>query len=323
MIDALIHSPFALATGQGNSVTAQRTRLILLNAGFEVSVEGESYAGDDARCLIALNAWRSSGVIGEFDRLHPGRRIVVVVTGSDIHHPEMQDEASATRRAMARADALVMLHDADFHALPEDLKQKAVCIFPSVSLPKEVRHQPETGEHFVAVMAGNLRAAKNPQLAIEVAALLPDDSPIIIHSYGDASQELAASMMDASAEVPRFEWCGKVDHDLLLKKMAGAHLLFNTSTLEGGANAICEAVTMGLPVVASDIRGNAGMLGSDYPGLFPSGNAKAAVALLQRCVQDTSFYEDLRRRVGERAAVFDFATESAAWISLMQAQLAQ
>lgn len=321
MIDVLIHSPFPLQTGQGNSVTADRAESILSKAGFEVQVEGGSHHGEDARCLVALNARRSAGVVAEFDRAHPGRQIIVVVTGSDINHPQMEDECSDTRRTMARADALVMLHETDLEALPAELRKKAECIFPSVKLRDGMKHRPGSGDRFEVIMAGNLRAVKNPQLAVEGARLLAEDSPVFISSYGDASEQLADEMNRASEELEHFQWYGKVEHSELMEKMAQAHLLLNTSTLEGGANAICEAVTMGLPVVASDIRGNIGMLGRDYPGLFPSGDASTMADMLKRCAEDPSFYGDLKRGVQQRAALFDFATESFAWTELVRARL--
>jgi glycosyltransferase involved in cell wall biosynthesis len=40
------------------------------------------------------------------------------------------------------------------------------------------------------------------------------------------------------------------------------------SHMEGGANVIIEAVCAGVPVLASDIGGNRGMLGDDYAGYF-------------------------------------------------------
>ena len=304
-------------------MTAERTELILRKAGYDVQMEAESYQGADASCLIALNARRSAGVVAEFDLLHPGRQVIVIITGSDINHAEMEDEGSATRRTMARADALVVLHEADMEVLPGGLREKATCIFPSVRLPGSALHDPAPGDVFEVIMAGNLRAVKNPQLAVEVAALLPDDSPIFINSYGDASEELAVEMTHASAEVRHFNWCGKLDHATLMEKMARAHILLNTSILEGGANAICEAVTMGLPVIATDIRGNVGMLGEDYPGLFPCGDAQAAAGLLRRCATDASFYEELKRRVKQRASLFDFATESSAWVDLIRLHLAR
>jgi glycosyltransferase involved in cell wall biosynthesis len=58
------------------------------------------------------------------------------------------------------------------------------------------------------------------------------------------------------------------------------------SHMEGGANVIIEAVTSGVPVLASDIGGNRGMLGDDYPGLFAPGDAAALARLIERSATD-------------------------------------
>ena len=157
MIDVLIHSPFPQETGQGNSVTAERLLMVLSGAGIEAEIETVNYQdAADAKCLVALNAWRSASVVAEFDREHPNRQIVVVVTGSDINHPEMKNESSDTRITMERADMLVTLHDADLRVLPERLQQKSVSIYPSVSLPADLGHRALREGCFDVVMAGNL-----------------------------------------------------------------------------------------------------------------------------------------------------------------------
>ena len=42
--------------------------------------------------------------------------------------------------------------------------------------------------------------------------------------------------------------------------------------MEGGANVIPEAVVADVPVIASGIDGNVGLLGEDYPGYYPVEN---------------------------------------------------
>ena len=48
-----------------------------------------------------------------------------------------------------------------------------------------------------------------------------------------------------------------------------------TSIMEGGANAISEALAARLPVPTSYIRGNVGIVGEDYPGYYLVGDEKA------------------------------------------------
>jgi len=48
-----------------------------------------------------------------------------------------------------------------------------------------------------------------------------------------------------------------------------------TSIMEGGANAISEALAARLPVPTSYIRGSVGIVGEDYPGYYLVGDEKA------------------------------------------------
>ena len=82
--------------------------------------------------------------------------------------------------------------------------------------------------------------------------------------------------------------------------------------MEGGANVIIEAVTSGVPVLASDISGNRGMLGDDYEGYFAPGDAAALAALIDRSIADPAFYQRLRTQCDARAALFAPAAEQAA-----------
>jgi glycosyltransferase involved in cell wall biosynthesis len=329
MTEVLIHSPFARQASQGNSVTADRLERILIEKGISVVMEEDRYRGVDAECLIALNARRSAEVVADFGRACPDGKIIVILTGTDINHPEMEDAGSPTRQTMDRADVLVVLHEAEFQSVPEHLHEKCRIIYPSVHLPAGIRHRPDTeqgvGEgaegSFQVMMAGNLRIEKNPRLAVDACRLLSGNPGMAVASYGDATGDIADEMRRASAELGNFEWLRKIDHTVLLQKMERADLLLNTSTQEGGANAICEAISLGLPVVASRIRGNIGMLGDGYAGFFPSGDARALADLLLRCATDRVFYSKLKSQIADRAPHFAYATEAAAWTDLVRSQL--
>jgi glycosyltransferase involved in cell wall biosynthesis len=80
---------------------------------------------------------------------------------------------------------------------------------------------------------------------------------------------------------------------------------------------IIEAVTSGVPVLASSISGNRGMLGDDYAGYFPSGDAAALARLAERSVEDPAFYALLRRQCAARAPLFAPGVERAALLDLV------
>ena len=87
-----------------------------------------------------------------------------------------------------------------------------------------------------------------------------------------------------------------------------------------------EAVASGTPVLASRIDGNVGMLGADYAGYFPWGDADALAALILRCREvgratrgarrsrsaASIMLEQLAAQCRERAPLFEPATERAA-----------
>ena len=76
--------------------------------------------------------------------------------------------------------------------------------------------------------------------------------------------------------------------------LAGSQLLVITSRLEGGSNALSEAVASGVPVLSTRIDGSVGLLGPMHPGLFPVGDAAALAGLLPRAEEDAAFLAALR-----------------------------
>lgn len=71
-------------------------------------------------------------------------------------------------------------------------------------------------------------------------------------------------------------------------------MLAQTSVIEGGANTVSEALASGVPVIASRIPGNVGMLGEDYPGYYKPGDERELAQLLHRVETDGAFYETLK-----------------------------
>ena len=90
-----------------------------------------------------------------------------------------------------------------------------------------------------------------------------------------------------------------------------------TSKMEGGANVIIESVTCGVPVLASDIPGNRGMLGEKYAGYFPLGDSLKLAQLVDRAASDSKFYNRLQTQCAARAPLFAPERERAALLKLM------
>jgi glycosyltransferase involved in cell wall biosynthesis len=90
-----------------------------------------------------------------------------------------------------------------------------------------------------------------------------------------------------------------------------------SSLAEGGAHVVGEAAVAGVPVLASRIPGNVGLLGASYPGYFPVRDTGALAALLARFETDAAFRARLREGVRRIAPLFDPARERRAWRDLL------
>jgi glycosyltransferase involved in cell wall biosynthesis len=88
--------------------------------------------------------------------------------------------------------------------------------------------------------------------------------------------------------------------------------------MEGGAHVVMEAVRSGTPVIASRIDGNMGLLGADYPGYFPPGDATALAQLLARAQDDRTWLHTLASAAAQRAPLFAPEAERQALMEVLQ-----
>jgi glycosyltransferase involved in cell wall biosynthesis len=96
---------------------------------------------------------------------------------------------------------------------------------------------------------------------------------------------------------PRYRWLGSVPHGRALKWLASSHAMVISSRMEGGANVVCEALRIGVPVLASRIPGNVGLLGAQYGAYFALEDERALARLITRTAGDRNFYRTLKSTV--------------------------
>jgi glycosyltransferase involved in cell wall biosynthesis len=84
---------------------------------------------------------------------------------------------------------------------------------------------------------------------------------------------------------------------------------------------IAEAARIGTPVLASRVPGNVGMLAKGYPGFYPLYDEKALAALMDRVVNEKSFYHALKRALRARRARFAPSAERAALLAVVRSLL--
>ncbi len=293
----------------GNRATAERWERLLNQAGHEVKVVTD-YQGEPCDVLIALHAWRSHEAVRRFRDTFPNKPLIVVLTGTDIydHQHRCPDD---TLFSMEQADCLIGLHDLVARDIPEEFGDKLVTVLQSAERVARRRPWPADGAFQVCVI-GHLRREKDSLRAAQAARLLPKTSKIPVVNAGKAhTPDWQTAAQAEQAANARFQWLGELDRRASQRLMLNSRVMVISSVMEGGANVVSEACRVGLPILASDISGNRGLLGEDYPGYFPAGDDAALASLMLRAETEPGFLETLTAKVDTTAARFTPETEQA------------
>jgi putative glycosyltransferase (TIGR04348 family) len=273
------------------------------------------YAAQNADLMIALHAWRSAQSIRDFSDAFNKRPLIVAITGTDAYR-FIHSHRDTTLQSIHLADHLVGLHDLIGNTLPQNERHKLSVIHQSAE--PVGKREPYKRYFHVSVM-GHLRDEKDPLRPAMAVRNLPPGSRIQVHHYGKAHTpqwgQLAQAEMNTNS---RYRWHGEIAHCRIRQVYRRTHLLVLPSRMEGGANVISEAIVAGVPVIASDIEGSTGLLGSDYAGYYPVENHQALASLLLKAESDFAYYKTLQQACRARQPLFSLENETSGWRELLK-----
>lgn len=323
MAELALAVPVRPGAHSGNDVTGSRWARRLRESGHRVELlevapdrpPPQPSPGTDA--LIALHARRSAAVVAEWTTEHPELPCIVGLAGTDLY-VDLPDDVAALGSLRA-AHRLVVLQPRAVDALGRidaAFAERSRTIYQSVDTALPEADPPDGG--LVVCVPAALRAVKDPLMCARAARLAPQGSGLRVDGVGAAHSEEWARRATGETEANRrYRWLGERPHDETLTMMAGSHVVACTSRAEGGANAVSEAIAMGVPVVGTSIGGNVGLLEDDYPGLVPVGDDAALAAWLDELERDPSRLEELRSRVLARRWITAPELERTAWAELL------
>ena len=318
-----IVSPALAAANNGNWQTAARWQRFLAPVA-SVTI-ATAWDGAPVDALIALHARRSADSIARFAAAHADAPVALVLTGTDLYR-DLDSDASA-RHSLECASHVVVLQDEGLERLPPAARAKARSIVQSAStlMRDDAAHGQIT---FVAV--GHLRDEKDPLTLMRAARLLTafgtEEATAaiqvipairIVHIGGALDATLGEEAGRTMQACPNYRWLGNLPHAAARRWIARSQALVHMSRMEGGANVVIEAVRSGVPVLASRIDGNVGLLGRDYAGFFEAGDAQALATLMQRFAAGPAFAAHLRAQCALREPGFAPAAERAAVRALL------
>ena len=315
MLKVALITPARRGSHAGNRTTATRWAGLLQELGCRVRIvesdagaDGFRLDGQSPDLVMALHAVRSHAAIRDCRATFPACPLVVVLTGTDVYRFQHSDPDEFLE-SLAASDALVGLHDCLAEDLPPRFLSRLHVVHQSAS-PLPPRAPRPILRRFEVLVAGHLRKEKDSLRAALAVRDLPAESRLWVMQLGGAhTPEWAEAAREEMASNRRYRWLGDLPRWRVRQWMARARLMVISSRMEGGANVVSEACVAGLPVLASAIPGNRGLLGDDYAGYFPVADTTALRKLLRRAEAEPAYVERLRRQVLARAPLFHPAAE--------------
>ncbi len=312
-VKIVIITPASAGSRSGNRNTAARWARMLRELGHQVSME-VSWGDQACDVMFALHAKKSRDSIVRYARAQPRFPLILALTGTDLYR-DIRNDAGA-QNSVALATCLIALQEQALTELSRNEQKKTRVIYQSVSnLPTVIPYK----RYFEVCVLGHLREEKDPFRAGLAAKYLPLKSQIRITHLGralDPAMEKQARSLAASQQ--RYRWLGEVSKNAALTRLARSQLMVISSRIEGGANVVSEAIAARVPVIASHIPGNIGMLGTDYAGYYPLEDERALAALMSRSESDKNFYRLLKGQCKARLPLVSPKREKAALRALLR-----
>lgn len=292
-------TPAGAGSRAGNRHTALRWAAMLRAQGHRISIATEWQPDEKIDLLLALHARRSHASIKQFKETHPNKPIVLALTGTDVYR-DIKTSKEA-KESLELATRFIVLQPKAIEELPKHLRPKASVVYQSCST--RLRNAP-VRRSFRLCVIGHLRDEKDPLRALAALRYLPAELNIELIQVGASLDDaLTKEARRGMKRDLRYRWLGSVPYSRALRLLASSHAMIISSRMEGGANVVSEAIRIGVPVIASRISGNVGLLGEDYPAYYRLGDERALAALITRVTTETRFYTGLKKRIAKLRSI--------------------
>lgn len=335
-------TPHYFPSVRGNSITVQRIESGLRDQGLSAHVLSldRQDAGTIGKELARLRPTiahgfhaRTTGPLVAAAAATLGIPWVVTLTGTDVNHDLYDPELRcAVLDVLRGADAVVA-----FHA---SIKAKVEAEVPGVGPRVHVIGQAvqcrearfDLGERlgirppaFVAFQPAGIRRVKNIPSVLPALAAVQQRHPRLRYLLAGPviepdEGERVAALLRAH---PWATYLGALTHEETCAILPQAQVVINSSVSEGGmSNAVLEAMSKGVAVLASDIEGNRSVIEDGQDGLLYASPAELE-ARLTRLLQDPTLGPALGRRAQEKVAgQFRLEGEIDAYLALYKSLLA-
>jgi glycosyltransferase involved in cell wall biosynthesis len=197
-------------------------------------------------------------------------------------------------------------------------KQERAGTRSSSSKTRTAKVEAQTDGNFDVCVIGHLRDVKDPFRTAMAARSLPDSSTIRVLQVGGARTRAMADRAQNEVRANnRYRWLGEQQQRGVRRILSKSSLSVVSSRMEGGANVLSEAIAASVPILASRIDGNIGILGANHPGYFDVGDTAELTRLLRRAETSPTYLAELKTWSKRLAPLVDPKREEQAWSDLI------
>jgi glycosyltransferase involved in cell wall biosynthesis len=335
-------TPHYFPSVRGNSVTVQRIESGLRDQGMTVQVFSLDQEVPDA-ILAGLQRLRPEVVHG-FHATKTGPLVLqaatalgipaaVTITGTDVnldlldarHRPTVLGVLQAAR-------AIVVFHESIRDRIQGEVPevgprirvigQTVQCDEARYDLRGKLGLDPRD---FVVFQPAGIRRVKNiPSVIPPLATLQERHAHLRYVLAGPVIEPAEAALVKELLDrLPWAFYLGTATHEEICAILPQVEVVLNSSLSEGGmSNAVLEAMSKGVPVLASDIEGNRSVIVDGQDG-FLYGSAAEFVEKLERLLDDAALRYAFGRRGKQKIATqFPLEGEIGGYLALYQSLVA-
>lgn len=310
-------TPYYYPSVRGNAVTVGRIASGLRERGHQLEIYSLEAFESRERIPAAIRAFNPD-VLHGFHAFMTGDLVVeeamrkdipavVTITGTDVNidlfHPERRGRMI---EALSGAQGVVAFH--------ESIQSKLLGELPDLDgRIRVIRQTVACGEkpddyrarwgldsrHIIFFFPAGIRRVKNLTFCISPLSRLQARYPDVRALYAGpiVEKEEGKQLLSLLAGNRWGRYLGEVPHEEICGMLHEVDVVVNSSLSEGGmSNAVLEAMSRGVAVLASDIEGNRSIIVDEVDGLL-FGSEEDCEQKAERLIRDP----DLRRRLGRQA----------------------
>ena len=121
--------------------------------------------------------------------------------------------------------------------------------------------------------------------------------------FNDEKAVLAERLTSFSRKSPFIKFLGRRSSSELIESMRSSNIFVQVSRIENSPNSLCEAMLLGMPIIASYVGGTSSMLQDGIEGvLYQEGEPYVLAGLIMDCEKNYAKYVAMGKKARNRAA---------------------